>query len=623
MTVPLRAEAYRGRGENGAAAMHEVPIAPEPGPDLTMAHAAGPRDTAVTPQRPRMMKTRPVVLCVALCLLAGACKFLYQQVVDYTESWASGLPKSRGTLAGGLQSGDWVFNYESGKPRAKGKYANDRQVGPWLYYYENGVIERSGAFDDKGLRTGEWTLQYQDQTPQARGSYLADFEDGPWQFFAADGSLERAGQFDGGKLAGPWSYYWPGGKPKAEGMCFRGQRIGPWRVIDERGQERTQDFGGKPGVQIVRETWPNGKPKRAGVTLNGKPVGRWTSWHESGAMRWCCTLDGTVASGVFEARDSGGNIIATGVLANGAFAAGSLAVVNGQSRDVAPGPVPAAAGSPWSGPDVLATLTPEAAVGLFVAEVASSFAPDAVVAKITETTTPPPPPPAETRAVVQTIDESPARVPAPAQPQLSVKQREEMQSYVAEYTDGPKPGGGGNLMDKYKPDTSKPKPSGQGERSQWVGKPLPFTVMKGVDGKDVDLTQYRGKKQVMIVVLRGFLGEVCCYCIAQTKALSLQKQRLDELGVEVLVIYPGAKENEQSFEQAYRLEFKAEDPPYRVFYDPDLELVQQLGIEGDLASPSTLIVDKNGVIQYFYVGEHRADRPAAKKLVQLIEGMQK
>jgi hypothetical protein len=32
-------------------------------------------------------------------------------------------------------------------------------------------------------------------------------------------------------------------------------------------------------------------------------------------------------------------------------------------------------------------------------------------------------------------------------------------------------------------------------------------------------------------------------------------------------------------------------------------------------------LDQQGLIQYFYKGEHRADRPAAKKLLQKIEEM--
>jgi antitoxin component YwqK of YwqJK toxin-antitoxin module/peroxiredoxin len=579
------------------------------------------RRSADPPSADRTMKTTTIV-AVGLCLVAGtACKALVGSLIDFSEKWSSGMPKSRGALSDGLQSGEWTFYHESGKPRAKGGYKADRQVGPWTFFHENGVVARSGSYDDKGLRTGEWTEQYPDQTPQSRGRLVADFEDGPWQFFAADGSLEREGQFDKGQQSGPWTWYWPGGKVKARGMCFRGERIGPWRIVDAQGNERVQDFGSKAGVQLVRETSPAGSVRREGVLQNGAPVGRWTSYHDNGALRFCCTLNGTVASGVFEARDEDGNVLAQGLLDGGAFAAGSTAVEKGAMRGLA-GPVPAPGGEAWAGTAALAALTPEAVVARFAADTASPVAPAAIVAKAQPTTTPPPP---ATAAVVAQIDAEPTRAPAPMQPDLSVKQRQEMASYVAEYTDGPKPGGAGSsLLSKYRTSSapaSAPKPQGTGELTQWYGQPLPFQKLKGVDGTELDLAQFTGKKKVMIVVLRGFLGEVCCYCVAQTKALAQSRERLEQLGIEVLVIYPGAKENEQSFEQAYKMTFNEGGPPYRVFYDPNLELVTQLGIEGDLASPSTLIVDKDGVIRFFYKGEHRADRPAAKKLIQVIEGL--
>jgi peroxiredoxin len=403
-------------------------------------------------------------------------------------------------------------------------------------------------------------------------------------------------------------------------MYFRGDRIGGWQMWDEGGQERTQDFGGKPGVQIVRETWPNGKTKREGLLANGAPVGRWTTYHDNGQPRFCCTLTGTVASGVFEARDAGGNVLAQGVLDKGAFGAGCVAVVAGQTRDIAAGPFGAAGeATPWGDEKALAALAPEAAVGVMVAEANVAVAPAAVVAAPVATTTPTP----ETAAIVKKLDEEPTRSSAPAQPDLSVKQRQEMQAYVDTYAEGQKPGSGVNLLDKYRasPGPNAPKPQGTGELKEWYGKELPFQKMKGVDGTEIDVTQFRGKKKVMIVVLRGFLGEVCCYCVAQTKALSQSRERLVALGVEVLVIYPGARENEQSFEQAYKATFNEGAPPYRVFYDPNLDLVTQLGIEGDLASPSTILLDKEGKIQFFYKGEHRADRPAAKKLIQFIEEM--
>jgi antitoxin component YwqK of YwqJK toxin-antitoxin module/peroxiredoxin len=540
-----------------------------------------------TPPHITMNATRTPLSRAALCLFAGllasmsaGCKFIASQLVDHREAFASGMPKSQGSLAGGVQTGDWTFYYESGKPRAKGRYANDRMVGPWTFFYESGTVERSGAYDESGKRTGEWTMQYADQAPQARGHYVADNEEGPWVFYGSNGALEREGQFAAGQLSGSWRHYHSNGRLKANGMCHRGQRVGAWEIYDEAGQRSVQDFGGRPGLEVVREKGPSGL-RRSGLLVDGVPTGRWTSYHDNGKPQFCCTLTGASASGVYEARDADGNVLAQALIA---------------------GNLPSA---PFDGPALLAALTKPV---------------DRTLAWTPEPAAAPAAAPA-TAAVVAAITAEPERVPAAAQPDLTVKQKKEMTGYVREYTEGPA-AAGGSLFDSYRPAGAPARSVSQGEQKQWYGKPLPFTVMKGVDGQDLDLTQCRGKR-VMLVVLRGFLGEVCVYCIAQTKALSQQQDRLAQLGVEVLVVYPGAKENQRSFQQAYQLTFSEGSPPYRVFYDPDLELVGKLGIAGDLASPSTVIVGKDGNIEFFYRGEHKADRPAAKRLLQIIEGLQK
>lgn len=572
------------------------------------------------------MRKLLLLSCLLPLATTASCKFLVKQLVDYTDYWPNGLPKSRGTLNGDQQSGEWILSYESGKPLAKGGYEDDRQVGAWTFYYESGGVERSGSFDDKGLRSGEWLYYYEDQTPKARGSYVADFEDGPWVFYGSDGAVTMQGQYDAGKQSGLWRFGYAGGEPKAEGIYHRGDRVGPWQVWSETGASRIQDFGKKAGVVLVRELWPGTDAvRRVGVLENGVPAGRWTTWHPNGAMRFCCGMQAGTPNGVFEGRDGDGNVLAQGMFQGGAIAPGAIAVTQGQSRPLPAGPLPAvpANAEPWAEVAALAAMPAAAEVAALVAETVAAVGAEpfaAVVLKPAEEPTPVQPAPAP-EAVVEAIDDGPLRMPAQPQPQLTVKQRQELDRYVDEYENGPKPGGA-SMFDNYAPDTSRPRPQGQGERSEWVGKPLPFTTMRGVDGRDVDLTQYRGKKRIMLVVLRGYLGEVCCYCLAQTKALAKARDKLERANVEVLVIYPGPKENEPAFRQLYELEFGEGPPPYRVFYDPDLELVTELGIAGDLAFPSTFVVDQQGIVQYAYVGEHRADRPATKKLIEVIEGIQ-
>jgi antitoxin component YwqK of YwqJK toxin-antitoxin module/peroxiredoxin len=559
-----------------------------------------------------------------LLAIAGSfpsCKFLARQIVPHLERWGNGLTKREGRLEGGLQTGEWTYYYESGQRRAYGRYADDHQTGPWTYWFENGGIEWSGAFDTSGKRTGEWTFFHPDSTMRARGRYIADFEDGPWEFFAETGALDRKGQYDGGKMSGPWTYYHGAGRPKAEGICHRGQRIGPWRIWDAAGKESVQDFGTKPGLSVARELWPNGTARRAGVLQNGAPIGRWTSWHDTGALRFCCTLQDGKPSGVFEARDPAGEVIAQGVLANGAFVDGSIGVENGATRALAAGPMPAAAPTAeWVATEALAALVPERAVAVLGTELAGPVDTSAIVAKVDMPSAPPP----AAAAVVEQIERQAERMPAPAQPDITVLQEKEREDYVQNYLEGPSTSR--PSLRKYGPATgAKSTGSGSGprRRADLEGKPVPIDVLQGVDGTDVDLRQFRGKKRVLLVVLRGFLGEVCIYCIAQTEALARCREELESLGIEVLVVYPGAKENEESFERAYAMTFGKGAPPYRVFYDPDLAVVQKLGITGDLAFPTTLIIDEQGIVQYAYVGEHRADRPAAKELIKVIKGLAK
>lgn len=528
------------------------------------------------------MKTTKILAFGLLVAVCGAgCKALARQFVPYIERWGNGLTKREGRLEGDAQSGEWTYFFESGQRRAHGRYENDRQVGAWTYWFENGGVEWSGTFDPTGKRTDEWTFFHADGTMRARGRYVADFEDGPWEFFHPDGSLERAGQFDAGKMSGPWVHDWPGGRRKAEGLCHRGQRIGSWKIVDEAGKAGVQDCGLRQGVEIALETWPDGKPKRTGVLQDGVPTGRWTSWHENGALRFCCSMTGGRPSGIFEARDEQGKVTASGVLDAPTLAALPAAVALAATE--IGGPVDSAARAP----------------------------------RLDPTTTPPP---AASPAAVAAITAEPERMPAPMQPSFTIAQEKDRDAIVDTYRDGASPSR--PSLKKYPTDGGKaPAGSGSGPRqlTELEGKPLPIDVLKAVDGKDVDLREFRGKKKLLLVVLRGFLGEVCIYCVAQTEALAQCRTELEALGIEVLVLYPGPKENEQSFEQAYAMTFGKGAPPYRVFYDPDLEAVQKLGIAGDLAYPTTMIVDQDGIVQYAYVGKDRADRPAAKALIKKIK----
>ena len=64
-----------------------------------------------------------------------------------------------------------------------------------------------------------------------------------------------------------------------------------------------------------------------------------------------------------------------------------------------------------------------------------------------------------------------------------------------------------------------------------------------------------------------------------------------------------------------------------VLYDPEAKVVRQYGVYnllGDnLATPAVFVIDKDGVIQWKYVGKGNYDRPSAAQVLdqlRLLEG---
>lgn len=465
----------------------------------------------------------------------------------------------------GLQTGEWTYYFKSGMVRAQGRYEQDRQVGEWTYFHDQtGMVERKGAFDERGRRTGEWLFQYPDGSTRSRGRYVADAEEGPWEFRAADGTLERAGQFENRLISGYWVHQ-SGGRPSAEGLCHRGQRVGQWLLWDASGMQTAHDFGLPPGMTVVLERWPNGKLRRAGIQMQGKPVGRWGSWHENGTPQLLVGMAEGSAAGLFEARASDGTVLGQGLWSDG------------------------------QGPSSPA-----------LAELLAPARPPSVQPTVA----------AADPARVDVLEQGADREAPLSQPDISVLDQERLDSLVKRYLTGETQGRSPARRRAYGPGETQDSGAGPGRRADLEGKLLTLRSLRQVGGGEVKLEQYRGKKNLLLVVLRGFSGEVCIYCVAQTKALAMCRADLDKHDVEVLVVYPGPKENEEAFQQIYAKTFGEGAPPYRVFYDPDLTVVRTLGIEGDLAAPTSLVVDREGIVKRAYVSPNRAQRPATKELVK-------
>jgi peroxiredoxin len=556
------------------------------------------------------MKTSALGTVLPLLLLLPGCKWAFERVSEvfrHVERYDNGVTKKEGLLVDGEQSGQWTFYYKDGRIRSQGDYKDDHQVGEWKSYYENGHVEWTGRYDEKGARTGLWTFYYDGGGRRAEGRFGGDLEQGRWTFFDQKGVVQRVGDFLDARMVGWWSYRGSDGKPVAEGLVYDGVRVGPWTGAPGAGVVLHPLPN---GLLLARETWPDGSQKRTGLLRSGVPVAGWASFHQGGGLRMSCVYrDGSARS--FSCAGSGDEPFAEGIMEGNDLIAWSTLRDGARAqegRSPLP-PVPPGAGE-WSAADTPANKRADETIAIWLGELrapaAAAPAPPAAVAA---------PAPAEKPAPA--VAEN-TRIAAPKQPDWTVLESKELNQHVQEFLAGSKQAPASHSRYAV-PEVMRGKAR---RRSDLEGHELPIEALVATDGAKVRLADYRGKKRVLIVVLRGFFGQVCVYCVAQTEALAQCRDRFAALNLEVLILYPGPQGNEQAFLAAYQEQFGKGAPPYRVFYDPDLQTVKQLGIEGgDLAYPTTIFVDDHGIIRYAYTGAHRADRPAAEELIKFIRNL--
>jgi peroxiredoxin len=143
------------------------------------------------------------------------------------------------------------------------------------------------------------------------------------------------------------------------------------------------------------------------------------------------------------------------------------------------------------------------------------------------------------------------------------------------------------------------------------------------DGKQVDLTTFRGMK-VVLVVLRGMPqapgGVFCPSCLAQTSSLLANQDAFATRGARVVVVFPGPAERIGEFLQSARNQTPGEPTPtFRLCLDRECAACERLGIRDDLARPSTYVLDTKGNLVYAYVGETSTDRPSVKAVLAQLD----
>ena len=150
-------------------------------------------------------------------------------------------------------------------------------------------------------------------------------------------------------------------------------------------------------------------------------------------------------------------------------------------------------------------------------------------------------------------------------------------------------------------------------------------VFTDIDGNESSLKEYLGKKNVVLIVTRGYAGSVCLYCATQTSRLLSNYSQFAKRDAEVVVVFPIETPEDSRRRRDFvvsvknQLDTPIEKIPFPIVLDVELKVVDRLGIRKDLSKPATYILDKQGQTRFAYVGESLADRPSVKALLAQLD----
>ena len=151
-------------------------------------------------------------------------------------------------------------------------------------------------------------------------------------------------------------------------------------------------------------------------------------------------------------------------------------------------------------------------------------------------------------------------------------------------------------------------------------------VFTSKDGSTIKMADYKGKQHVLLVFTEGFNGVLCPFCKTQTSRLIANYSEFKSRNCEIIVVYPGPQDHLDEFVEA-ALKTEKEDVdqvPFPIVLDKEFVATNYFDIHSMHAHPSTYLIDKQGGVQFAYVGaDMTADRPSVKALIEKLDGIEK
>lgn len=152
-----------------------------------------------------------------------------------------------------------------------------------------------------------------------------------------------------------------------------------------------------------------------------------------------------------------------------------------------------------------------------------------------------------------------------------------------------------------------------------IGEKAPAFSLNTPDGKAVSLLELTKKGPVVLIVLRGYPGYQCPYCVKQVHDFIENADKFSAAGTQVLLVYPGPPADLDQHAREFLVKQNPLPQNIHLVIDPDYTFTNQYGLRWDApretAYPSTFLIDRKGQIFFRKISKEHGDRSSAADIL--------
>jgi peroxiredoxin len=152
-----------------------------------------------------------------------------------------------------------------------------------------------------------------------------------------------------------------------------------------------------------------------------------------------------------------------------------------------------------------------------------------------------------------------------------------------------------------------------------VGLKAPDFTLQTPTGTSVTLSKERSKGATVLLLLRGFPGYQCPYCVRQVHDFVEHSAEFAARKANVVLVYPGPPADLNQHAKEF-LTMQADLPSnIKLVIDPDYKMTNLYGLRWDAphetAYPSSFILDASGTILFEKISHSHGDRTSADDIL--------